>query len=182
MPDMYKKFTEEIVPKLVEKRGYRNINLVPRMEKIIISTGISSGAERDTFPECKQQVSMIAGQAAVITKSKRDISNFKLRKGMPVGVMVTLRSKRMYEFLDRFIHNALPRVRDFRGIPLKGFDGRGNYNMGLKDVTVFTEVDMDKLKHPFGLNICFVTTAKTDDEAQDLLRLIEMPFGEQGEN
>jgi large subunit ribosomal protein L5 len=134
--------------------------------------------ERDAFGEAKKQISLITGQLPVITKAKKNVANFKLRVGMPVGVMVTLRGSRMYEFIDRFIHNALPRVRDFRGIPKKGFDGAGNYNVGIQDVSVFTEVDPDKLKYPLGLNITFVTTAKSDDEARELLKLMEVPFAE----
>jgi large subunit ribosomal protein L5 len=119
---------------------------------------------------------MITGQQPVIVKAKKNVANFKLRVGMPVGVMVTLRGKRMYEFLDRFIHNALPRVRDFRGISPKGFDGAGNYNLGLDDISVFTEIDLDKVKYQLGINIAFVMTAKTNEEAFELLKELEMPF------
>ncbi|MPM21728.1 50S ribosomal protein L5 [bioreactor metagenome] len=120
----------------------------------------------------------MTGQMPVVTNARKNVANFKLRVGMPVGVMVTLRGRRMYEFLDRFVHNAMPRVRDFRGIPRKGFDGVGNYNVGINDVSVFTEVDADKLKYPLGVNIAMVTTAKTDAEALELLTLLEIPFGE----
>ena len=118
----------------------------------------------------------MTGQQPVITKARKNVSNFKLRVGMPVGVMVTLRGNRMYEFLDRFVHNALPRVRDFRGVPKKGFDRVGNYNMGVQDVSVFTEVDLEKLKYPMGLNLTIVTSAETDKEAKELLALMDMPF------
>ena len=178
MPDLYKNYLEKVHPALKEKRGYKNVMSVPHLSKILLSTGISTNTDRDAFPEAKQILTSITGQAAVITKARTNIANFKLRKGMSVGVMVTLRRHRMYEFLDRFIHIVLPRVRDFRGIPNKGFDGKGNYNMGLKDISVFTEVDLDKLKHPIGINITFVTTARTDEEALDLLRMLELPFAE----
>lgn len=176
MPDMYKHYKENVVPKLKEKWGYKNIMQVPRLSKILVTTGINSSVEKDAFNEAKKNLAAITGQNPVITKSKKDISNFKLRKGMPVGAMITLRNKKMYEFLDRLVHLVLPQVRDFRGINPKGFDGRGNYNMGLNDISVFTEIDLDKLKRPMGMNICFVTTAKTDKEAKDLLDLLEMPF------
>ena len=144
----------------------------------VISTGIGSDAERDAFTEAKKHIGAMTGQEPVITKARKNVSNFKLRVGMPVGVMVTLRGSRMYEFLDRFVHNALPRVRDFRGIPKTGFDGVGNYNLGISDVSVFTEVDADKLKYPLGVNITLVTTAKTDDAARLLLKKMEVPFEE----
>ena len=175
MPDMYKQYKEAVVPKLKEKHGY-NVMEIPRLSKILVTTGIGAGEEKDAFTEAKKNIATITGQTPVITKSSKNIANFKLRKGMPVGVMVTLRNKRMYEFLDRFVHYVLPQVRDFRGISPKGFDGSGNYSMGLNDISVFTEIDLDKLKHPMGINICFVTTAKTNEEALELLSLLEMPF------
>lgn len=176
MPDIYKTYKEEVVPRLKEKLGYTNIMKVPRISKILISTGIGTGVERDAFTEAKKNISMITGQAAVITKSKKNISNFKLRKGQSVGVMVTLRNKRMYEFYDRLVHTVIPQIRDFRGVSPNGFDRSGNYNMGLSDISVFSEIDLDKLKRPMGLNITIVTTAKTDEEAHELLTLLEMPF------
>lgn len=175
---MNKKYKEEVVPALKAKFNYANIMQVPKLTKIVISTGINSEKERDAFTEAKAQLGMISGQAAVITKAKKNISNFKLRSGMQVGAMVTLRNSRMYDFLDRLVHNTLPRVRDFRGVSSRGYDGSGNYNMGLPDVTVFTEVDPDRLKYHFGINITFVTTAKTDKEAHELLKLMEIPFKE----
>ena len=161
MPDMKKKYNEEVRSALQAKLGLKNVMQIPKLEKIVISTGIGSDAERDAF-----------------TKARKNVSNFKLRVGMPVGVMVTLRGNRMYEFLDRFVHNAMPRVRDFRGIPKTGFDGVGNYNLGVSDVSVFTEVDADKLKYPLGVNLTFVTTAKNDDAARELLKMMEVPFEE----
>lgn len=176
MPDMYKKYKQEIVGELKQKRDYKNIMEVPKLQKIVISSGISSSSEKDAFAEAQKQISIITGQYPVITKAKKSVANFKLRKGMQVGVMVTLRGPMMYDFLDRLVHNAYPRVRDFRGISKKGFDGSGNYNAGIQDVTVFTEVDPDKIKYPLGINITFVTSAKTDDEAFDLLQMLELPF------
>ena len=178
MPDMKKKYMEEVRSALKAELGIQNDMNIPKLQKIVISTGISSNAERDAFTEAKKHLGALAGQEPVITKARKNVSNFKLRVGMQTGVMVTLRGNRMYEFLDRFVHNALPRVRDFRGIPKKGFDGVGNYNMGISDVSVFTEVDADKLKYPLGINIAMVTTAKTDAEARELLTMLEVPFGE----
>ncbi len=178
MPDMYKKYKDEVVAALREKRGYKNIMEVPKLQKIVLSTGINSSADRDTFQEAKKQLGQITGQSPVITKAKKNVANFKLRVGQQNGVMVTLRGSRMYEFLDRLVHVALPRVRDFRGIPKKGFDGAGNYNVGCQDISVFTEIDPDKLKYPLGFNITMVTSSKTDEEAFDLLKLLEMPFAE----
>ena len=178
MPDRKKKYTDEVRSALQAKLGLKNVMQIPKLEKIVISTGIGSDAERDAFTEAKKHRAAMTGQMPVICKARKNVSNFKLRVGMPVGVMVTLRGNRMYEFLDRFVHNALPRVRDFRGISPKGFDGVGNYNVGLSDVSVFTEVDADKLKYPLGINIAMVTTAKTDAEARELLTMLEVPFGE----
>ena len=158
MPDMRKKYLEEVRKALAEKLNIANVMDIPKLEKIVISTGISSDAERDSFTEAKKHLGAMTG--------------------MQTGVMVTLRGNRMYEFLDRFVHNALPRVRDFRGIPKKGFDGVGNYNMGIRDTSVFTEVDADKLKYPLGVNIAFVTTAKDNASAMELLRMLELPFEE----
>ena len=178
MPDMKKKYDEEVRKALAEKLGIKNVMQIPKLQKIVISTGIGSDTERDAFAEAKKQIGAITGQEPVITKARKNVSNFKLRVGMPVGVMVTLRGSRMYEFLDRFVHNAMPRVRDFRGIPKNGFDGVGNYNVGVPDVSVFTEIDTDKLKYPLGINITMVTTAKDDESARELLKMMEVPFEE----
>ena len=178
MPDMKKKYSEEVRSALAEKLGIKNVMQIPKIEKIVISTGIGSDKERDAFAEAQKHIGAMTGQKPVICKARKNVSNFKLRVGMPVGVMVTLRGSRMYEFLDRFVHNALPRVRDFRGIPTTGFDGVGNYNMGIQDVSVFTEVDADKLKYPLGVNIAIVTTATNDEGARELLKMMEVPFAE----
>ena len=178
MPDMRKKYLEEVRKALAEKLHIANVMDIPKLEKIVISTGISSDAERDSFTEAKKHLGAMTGQEPVITKARKNVSNFKLRVGMQTGVMVTLRGSRMYEFLDRFVHNALPRVRDFRGIPKAGFDGVGNYNMGIKDCSVFTEVDTDKLKYSLGINITMVTSAGNDEAAFALLKMLEVPFEE----
>ena len=178
MPDMKKKYDEEVRKALAEKLGIKNVMQIPKLQKIVISTGIGSDKERDAFAEAKKQIGAITGQEPVITKARKNVSNFKLRVGMPVGVMVTLRGSRMYEFLDRFVHNAMPRVRDFRGIPKNGFDGVGNYNVGVPDISVFTEIDTDKLKYPLGINIPMVTSAKDDESARELLKMMEVPFEE----
>ena len=178
MPDMKKKYNEEVRSALAEKLGIKNVMQIPKLVKIIISTGIGSDKERDAFTEAQKHIAAMTGQKPLITKARKNVSNFKLRVGMPVGVMVTLRGDRMYEFLDRFVHNAMPRVRDFRGIPKKGFDGVGNYNMGISDVSVFTEVDADKLKYPLGVNITFVTSAGNDEAARELMKMLEVPFEE----
>lgn len=178
MPDMKKKYNDEVRSALQAKLGLKNVMQIPKLEKIVISTGIGSDSERDAFTEAKKHIAAMAGQTPVITKARKNVSNFKLRVGMPVGVMVTLRGDRMYEFLDRFVHNAMPRVRDFRGIPKTGFDGAGNYNFGVVDVSVFTEIDADKLKYPLGVNITMVTTAKDDEGARELLKMMEVPFAE----
>ncbi len=176
MPDMKKKYNTEVVPALMTKMGYKNVMQVPKLKKIVLSMGIGTKMEKDAFTEGKNILANITGQLPVVTKAKKNVANFKLRVGQQVGVMVTLRGSRMYEFLDRFVHNALPRVRDFRGVPKKGFDRVGNYNMGVQDVSVFTEVDLEKLKYPMGLNLTIVTSAGTDKEAKELLALMDMPF------
>lgn len=178
MPDMKKKYVDEVAPALAAKFDLKNVMQIPKLKKIVISTGISSDAERDAFTEAKKHLGAMTGQEPVITKARKNVSNFKLRVGMQVGVMVTLRGGRMYEFLDRLVHNALPRVRDFRGIPKNGFDGAGNYNLGMRDVSVFTEIDADKLKYPLGVNITVVTSAGNNERARELLKLMEVPFEE----
>ena len=178
MPDMKKKYDEEVRKALADKLGIKNVMQIPKLQKIVISTGIGSDKERDAFTEAKKHIGALAGQEPVITKARKNVSNFKLRVGMPVGVMVTLRGSRMYEFLDRFVHNAMPRVRDFRGVPKTGFDGVGNYNLGIPDVSVFSEIDTDKLKYPLGINITMVTSAKDDNAARELLKMMEVPFEE----
>ena len=177
MSDMFKKY-KEIVPTLQKTLGVTNVMQVPKLEKIVLSTGIGHDAERDSFSEAVRHLGAITGQQPVITKARKNVANFKLRVGMNSGVKVTLRGAKMYTFLDHLVHIALPRVRDFRGISPKGFDGNGNYNMGLDDISVFTQVDLDKLKYPLGFNITMVTSAETDEAAFELLKLLDMPFAD----
>ncbi len=170
------RYRSEIIPQLTEKRGYKNIHEVPRLVKIVISCGVGSNKERDFFDECIRTVSELSGQKPVIAKSKVDVAGFKLRKGANVGVFVTLRGQRMYDFFMRLVSIALPRVRDFRGLSPRAFDGRGNYTLGITDQTIFTEVNLDKMKHAVGMNITIVTSAKTNEEAFELLSLMGVPF------
>ena len=176
MPDMKKIYRENIVPAMKESRGYKNLLEVPKLQKIVINCGINTKMDKDAAKEARENIAMVTGQNPVTTKTMKDIANFKMRKGMQVGVMVTLRGSKMYDFLDRLVHNYLPRVRDFRGVSKKAFDGSGNYNLGIKDISLFTEIDLDKMKHSLGLNITFVTSAKTDEEASELLQKFGMPF------
>ena len=174
-----KEYAERIAPALKNQFQYSSTMQIPVLKKIVINQGLGMAvADKKIIEVAINELTAITGQKAVATISRKDIANFKLRKKMPIGVMVTLRGRRMYEFLDRFVHNTLPRVRDFRGISPKGFDGAGNYNVGVPDVAVFTEVDQDKLKYPLGVNTTMVTTAKTDAEARELLRMLEVPFAE----
>ena len=172
-------YNNEIVDAMTKKFGYANVMEVPKLDKIVINMGVGEAKENAKILEnAVADMEAITGQKAVLTKAKNSVANFKIREGMPIGCKTTLRGEKMYEFLDRFVHNALPRVRDFRGIPKTGFDGVGNYNLGISDVSVFTEVDADKLKYPLGVNITLVTTAKTDDAARLLLKKMEVPFEE----
>lgn len=170
-------YNKEIVPSLVKKMGYKSAMQVPRLEKIVISVCTSDAVQNPKIVNgIVDEISAIAGQKAVITKAKKAISNFKLRQGIPIGVRVTLRRERMWSFLDRLQTLALPRVRDFRGLPSKGFDGRGNYNMGLKEQIVFPEINFDKIEKVRGMNITICTTAGNDNEGRALLEELGMPF------
>lgn len=173
---LYDIYKSEIIPQLKAKRGYKNPMEVPKLVKIVLNTGVKTDKDREVMAAAVETLSTITGQKPVITKSRLNISNFKLRKGMNVGACVTLRRGQMYNFLYRLVNIVLPRVRDFRGISPKSFDGVGNYNFGLSEQSVFTEIDLDKIKHAIGMNITIVTTAKTDDEARDLLSMMGMPF------
>ncbi len=174
---LYTEYKEEIVPKLREDFGYENINAIPKLQKIVINVGageaINDAKYLDTVVE---NVGAITGQQPIKTKAKKSVSNFKLREGMPIGCKVTLRKKVMYEFLDRLINLALPRTRDFQGVPNKSFDGRGNYTMGIKEHTIFPEIDVDNTNVVHGMDITFVTSAETDEEAFTLLKHFGMPF------
>ena len=170
-------YSTAVRPAMIEKFGYKNIMQVPKLEKIVINMGVGD-AVRDSkkVDHATQELTAITGQKAVVTIAKKSVASFKLREGMPVGCKVTLRRDRMYEFLDRPVNVALPRVRDFRGLNPKSFDGRGNYSMGLKEQIVFQEVDYDKVESVRGMDIIVVTSAKTDDEARELLRNLQFPF------
>ena len=176
MPDMKKKYNEEVIPALKEKLGVTNVMQVPKLQKIVLSTGISSKMEKDAMAEARTHLTALAGQAPVTCKAKKNVAGFKLRVGMPVGLMVTLRGKKMYEFLDRLVNLALPRVRDFRGVNPNAFDGRGNYALGIKEQIIFPEIEYDKVDKVRGMDIIFVTTAKSDEEARELLTQFNMPF------
>ena len=170
-------YQSEIVEAMIKKFGYKNIMEVPKLDKIVINMGVGEAKENaKVLDSAVRDLEIISGQKAVLTKAKKSIANFKLREGMPIGCKVTLRGERMYEFLDRFFNVALPRVRDFRGINPDSFDGRGNYNMGLKEQLIFPEIDYDKIDKVRGMDICFVTTATTDEEARELLKLMGAPF------
>jgi large subunit ribosomal protein L5 len=179
-PRLIKKYNDEIVPALLKQFGYKSVMQVPRLVKISVNQGLGSAiADKKQIDTGIDEMSKITGQHAVSTKSKKDISNFKLRKGMPIGVRVTLRGNRMYEFLDRLISVAIPRIRDFRGISDKGFDGRGNYTFGVNEQIIFPEIDIDKVTHINGMDITFVTSAKTDKECMELLKEFGLPFKNQ---
>lgn len=176
-PRLKDQYRAEIIPALTEKFGYKTIMRVPKLQKIIISQGLGDAvADKKVIDHAIADVSRIAGQKVVATISKKDVSNFKLRKGMPIGTKVTLRGDRMYEFLDRFISVALPRTRDFRGINAKGFDGRGNFNLGVKEHIIFPEIDIDKVNKILGMDITFVTSAENDEEGRALLDAFGFPF------
>ena len=177
MNALKKQYNEEIVPALKEKFNYSSVMEVPRLEKIVINIGVGDGAREDKYIEAaKAELAQITGQAPVVTKAKKSIAGFKLREGQPIGVKVTLRGEKMYNFMEKLIRVALPRVRDFRGISDKAFDGFGNYTLGIKDQLIFTEVKYDDVVKLRGMDIVFVTTAKTNEEAYALLDSFGMPF------
>ena len=176
-PNLKKLYQDEVAPALMQKFGYKSTMQIPRLEKIVVNVGCSEARENaKVLDAVVNDLTTITGQKAVITKAKKSVANFKLREGMPIGVKVTLRGERMYEFLDRLFNAALPRVRDFRGINPNSFDGRGNYNMGIREQLIFPEIDYDKVDKVRGMDICFVTTAKTDEEAREFLTLMGAPF------
>jgi large subunit ribosomal protein L5 len=170
------KYSKDVIPALIKLRGYKNPMQVPRMVKIVVNMGINSSVEKDVIKTLVRDLTTITGQMPVVCNARKSIANFKLREGMPVGIMVTLRGARMYEFYDRLVNTVLPRLRDFRGVPPKGFDGRGNYTLGLREQTIFPEIVADDVKKVQGMHVTVVTTAATDDEARDFLRLMGMPF------
>jgi large subunit ribosomal protein L5 len=170
-------YLRDVAPEMKKKFGYQNIMEIPRLEKITLNMGLGEAVQNvKILDSAAEELSIVAGQKAVITKARRSIAAFKLREGMPIGIMVTLRRNRMYEFFDKLVNVALPRVRDFRGISGKAFDGRGNYALGIREQIIFPEINFDKIDKIKGLNIAIVTTAKTDEEGKELLRLLGMPF------
>ena len=177
MPRLREKYIKEVVSNMMKEFSYRNIMEVPRVQKVVLNVGLGEAIQNIKLLDAAQkELSLITGQKAVITKAKKSIAAFKLRKGVPIGCKVTLRGNIMYEFLDRFISVALPRIRDFKGIPGKSFDGRGNYSLRLKEQFIFPEIDYDKVEMVHGLDVVFCTTAKTDRESKALLRYMGMPF------
>jgi len=171
------KYEKEVIPQLMRRFGYKNIMQVPKLERIVINMGLGEAIQNiKILDSAVEEIALITGQRPVITKAKKSIAQFKLRKGMPIGCMVTLRKNRMYEFFNRLMNIALPRVRDFRGISGKSFDGRGNYALGIREQLTFPEIDYDKIDKVKGMNIIIVTTAKTDEEGKELLKLLGLPF------
>ena len=175
---LYEKYVKEVVPALKEKRGYKNVHQIPRLEKIVVNMGISASLEKGALEDAAKDLSLITGRKPAVSKSRHSIANFKLREGQPIGCRVTLRRDAMYEFFDRLVAVTLPRIRDFRGTSPRSFDGRGNYSLGLPDQTVFPEIELDKIKRPQGMDITFVTSAETNEEAHELLKAMGMPFAE----
>ncbi|HTI72694.1 MAG TPA: 50S ribosomal protein L5 [Candidatus Limnocylindria bacterium] len=175
-PRLQVKYEEEVRPALTTKRGYKNPHQVPAIEKIVINMGVSVSLEKGSLEEAAKELNMISGRKPVLTISRKSIANFKLRKGQAVGCKVTLRRQVMYEFFDRLVSAALPRIRDFRGVSPRQFDGRGTYSLGISDQTIFPEIELDKIKRTQGMDVIIVTTAPTDEEAYDLLKAMGMPF------
>jgi large subunit ribosomal protein L5 len=175
---LYEKYVKEVMPALKEKHKYGNVHLIPRLEKIVVNMGISASLEKSAIDDAAKDLSLITGRKPVISKSRHSIANFKLREGQPIGCRVTLRRDGMYEFFDRLVATALPRIRDFRGLSPRKFDGRGNYTFGVADQTIFPEIELDKIKRTQGMDITVVTTARTDAEALELLKLMGFPLAE----
>ena len=177
IPRLKQEYNERIVNNLKETFGYKSVMQVPKLEKVVLSRGVGSAvSDKKLIEHAIDELTIITGQKAIATISKKDVASFKLRKGMPIGAKVTLRGERMYEFLDRLVTTALPRVRDFQGVKATGFDGRGNYTLGVTEQIIFPEIDIDKVNRINGMDITFVTTAKTDQEAKSLLTELGIPF------
>jgi len=175
---LYNKYMSEVVPALKEKHKYTNVHQIPRMVKIVVNMGISASLEKTAVEDAAKDLALITGRKPVVSKSRHNIANFKLREGQPIGCRVTLRRDAMYEFFDRLVATALPRIRDFRGLSPRKFDGRGNYTFGVADQTIFPEVELDKIKRQQGMDITIVTSAKKDAPALDLLKLMGFPLTE----
>ncbi|MCJ7496882.1 MAG: 50S ribosomal protein L5 [candidate division Zixibacteria bacterium] len=177
MPRLKEKYRKEVVPSLMKRFGYRNLMQVPKLEKIVINIGVGEAIQNVKFLESSiNDLTIITGQKPIMRRAKKSISNFKLREGAPIGCCVTLRKDRMLDFFDKLVNIAIPRIRDFRGVPAKSFDGRGNFNLGLKEQLIFPEIDYDKVEKIRGMNITICTTAKTDEEGLELLKALGMPF------
>src|SRR6201986_3187644 len=177
-PRLYEKFVNDVRPALQEKRKYKNLHQVPRMEKIVVNMGVSASLEKGAIDDAAKDLAMITGRKPVISLSRKSIANFKLRENQPIGCRVTLRREAMYEFFDRLVAAALPRIRDFRGISPRKFDRRGNYTIGIADQTIFPEIELDKIKRTQGMDVTIVTSAQTDGEALDLLKMKGFPLAE----
>lgn len=175
---LFQKYAGEVVPALKAKHNYANVHQVPRMEKIVVNMGVSASLEKGALEDAAKDLSQITGRKAAISKARHSIANFKLREGQAIGCRVTLRKDAMYEFYDRLVATALPRIRDFRGLSPRKFDGRGNYTFGVSEQTIFPEIEMDKIKRTQGMDITIVTSARTDAEAQELLKMMGFPFAE----
>ena len=174
---LQEKYNNQVAPAMMEKFGYKNIMEIPKLDKIVINMGVGNAKENPKgLEKAIEEMEMISGQKPVITRARKSVANFKLREGMPIGAKVTLRSDKMYYFLDKLVSVTLPRVRDFRGVNPNAFDGRGNYALGLKEQIIFPEIEYDKIDQVRGMDVIFVTTAKTDEEARELLKLLGMPF------
>ncbi len=176
MSGLKDKYVKEVYPALKKTGRFANAMQVPRVSKVVVNMGVSTAVDKDTLKAVAEDLARITGQKPVITKARKSISNFKLREGMPLGAKVTLRGPRMFEFLERLINVALPRIRDFRGVSAKSFDGRGNYTLGLREQTIFPEIEPDRVKKVQGMDITIATTAQTDEDARELLKLMGMPF------
>ncbi|GBD13215.1 50S ribosomal protein L5 [bacterium HR24] len=177
IPRLKQRYREDVVPALMREFGYRNVMQVPRIEKVCINVGLGEAVQNAKAVEAaSNDIALISGQKPVVTRARKSIANFKLRRGMPIGLMVTLRGDRMWEFLDRLMNAALPRIRDFQGVPPDSFDGRGNYSLGIREQVIFPEIDYDKIDRVRGLQVNIITTARTDEEGKRLLELLGMPF------
>ena len=179
MTRLQEKYVKEVVPAMIEKFGYKNIIEVPKLEKIVINMGVGEAKENQKVLESAvADLTLIAGQKPILTRAKNSVANFKIRENMPIGCKVTLRKAQMFEFADKLMNIALPRVRDFRGVSSKAFDGRGNYSLGIKEQLIFPEIEYDKIDKVRGMDVIFVTSANTDEEARELLRFLGMPFAQ----
>ena len=175
---LYRKYVEEVAPALRDKHRYANVHQIPRLEKIVVNMGVSASLEKSAVDDAAKDLALITGRKPAVSKSRHSIANFKLRQGQPIGCHVTLRRDAMYEFFDRLVATALPRIRDFRGLSPRKFDGRGNYTFGVADQTIFPEIELDKIKRTQGMDVTIVTSARTDAEASDLLKLLGFPLAE----